>query len=63
VIVESGHPEGPYGAKGIGESALASIPAAIGNAVYDAIGVQIKALPIRAERVYRALRAGAQRGK
>lgn len=63
VIVESGHPEGPYGAKGIGESALASIPAAIGNAVYDAIGVQIKDLPIRAERVYRALRADAQRGK
>lgn len=56
IIVESGHPEGPWGAKGLGESALASIPAAIGNAVYDAAGVQIKELPIRAEKVYRIMR-------
>lgn len=61
VIVESGHPEGPWGAKGIGESALASIPAAIGNAVYDAIGVQVRDLPLRAERVYRVLRGARGR--
>lgn len=58
IIVESGHDEGPYGAKGIGESATAPVPAAVGNAVYDAIGVQIHDLPIRAEKVFRAL-AGA----
>jgi carbon-monoxide dehydrogenase large subunit len=56
-VVESGHAEGPYGAKGIGESAIAPVPAAVGNAVLDAIGVQVKDLPIRAERVYRALAA------
>lgn len=61
IIVESGHSEGPYGAKGVGESGLAPVPAAIGNALYDAIGVQIKDLPIRAERVYRALRSGTPR--
>lgn len=60
IIVESGHEDGPWGAKGIGESGLGSIPAAIGNAVYDAIGVQIKDLPIRAERVYRAMRASGR---
>ncbi len=38
IIVESGHDEGPYGAKGIGESAIAPVPAALGNAVYDAVG-------------------------
>ena len=57
IIVESGDALGPYGAKGVGESATAPAPAAIGNAVHDAIGVQIRDLPIRAEKVYRALRA------
>jgi CO/xanthine dehydrogenase Mo-binding subunit len=57
IIVESGHDEGPYGAKGIGESAIAPVPAALGNAVYDAVGVQVKDLPIRAEKIYRALQA------
>jgi carbon-monoxide dehydrogenase large subunit len=57
IIVESGHDEGPYGAKGIGESAIAPVPAALGNAVYDAVGVQVKDLPIRSEKIYRALRA------
>lgn len=56
IIVEAGHDEGPYGAKGIGESATAPVPAAVGNAVADATGVRITALPIRAEAVYRALR-------
>lgn len=56
LIVESGHAEGPYGAKGIGESGIAPVPAAVGNAVYDAVGVQIRDLAIRAEKVYRALR-------
>jgi carbon-monoxide dehydrogenase large subunit len=57
IIVESGHADGPYGAKGVGESATAPVPAAVGNAVYDAVGVQIRDLPIRAEKVFRALLA------
>jgi len=56
IIVESGHDEGPYGAKGVGESSIAPVPAALGNAVFDAVGIQVKDLPIRAEKVYRALR-------
>jgi CO/xanthine dehydrogenase Mo-binding subunit len=61
IIVESGGDEGPYGAKGIGESALAPVPAALGNAVFDAVGVQVKDLPLRAEKVYRALRDAQER--
>ena len=41
IIVECAEPEGPYGAKGLGEPGLAPTPAAIGNAVADAIGVRI----------------------
>jgi len=63
IIVESGHDEGPYGAKGIGESAIAPVPAALGNAVYDAVGVQVKDLPIRAEKIHRALRAKENGGR
>lgn len=57
LIVETAHDEGPYGARGIGEPGTAAVPAAIGNAVYDATGVQVRSLPIRAEKVYRLLRA------
>ena len=46
--------------QGNGESAIAPVPAALGNAVYDAVGVQVKDLPIRAEKVYRALQASGQ---
>lgn len=60
-IVEVPHPEGPYGAKGIGESSIATTAAAVGNALYAATGVQIHDLPIRAERVFRAMR-GADTG-
>ena len=60
-IVEVPHPEGPYGAKGIGESSIATTAAAVGNALYGALGVQIHDLPIRAERVFRAMRDAATR--
>jgi CO/xanthine dehydrogenase Mo-binding subunit len=62
IVVESVQADGPYGAKGIGESAIAPVPAAIGNAVLDATGVQLKALPLRAEKIYRALRAAPRGG-
>ncbi len=52
IIVECAEPEGPYGAKGLGEPGLAPTPAAIGNAVADAIGIRIYDLPLTPERVY-----------
>jgi len=39
---------------GLGESTAAAIPAAIGNALYDAIGVRLRELPLRPERILRA---------
>lgn len=49
-------PTGPFGAKGIGEAALASVQAAIANAVYNAIGVRFYELPITPEKVLAALK-------
>ncbi len=57
IIVECAEPEGPYGAKGLGEPGLAPTPAAIGNAVADAIGIRIYDLPLNPERVYWAIRS------
>jgi xanthine dehydrogenase molybdenum-binding subunit len=55
IIVETDDPEGPFGAKGVGEMGANAIAAAVANAVYDAIGVRITSLPITAERVLGAL--------
>ena len=38
VLVETPHPDGPYGAKGVGEAALPPMAPAIGNAVANALG-------------------------
>ena len=56
LIVESIDPEGPYGAKEAGEGPLhPSIPA-IANAIFDAVGVRMDALPFSPPRVWKALR-------
>ena len=57
VLVKGKNGPGPYEAKGIGEHANVSPPAAIANAVHDACGVRIKDLPITAEKIYKALSA------
>jgi len=49
-------PTGPFGAKGIGEAALASVQAAISNAIYNAIGIRFYELPITPEIVLAALK-------
>jgi CO/xanthine dehydrogenase Mo-binding subunit len=55
IAVEVPDKNGPFGAKGIGESALIPVAPAIANAIYDAVGVRIKDLPIKAEKIYFAL--------
>jgi 4-hydroxybenzoyl-CoA reductase subunit alpha len=59
--VESYEPRGPFGAKEIGEGCLPPIPAAIGNAVYDACGVRITHLPITPEKILDGLRANRKK--
>lgn len=56
VLLQSKGGPGPYDAKGIGEHANVSPPAAIANAVADAVGVRIFDLPITSEKVFKALK-------
>jgi CO/xanthine dehydrogenase Mo-binding subunit len=56
VIVESDERDGPFGAKGVGEPGLVPTAPAIASAVYDAVGVRIKDLPITPEKILKALR-------
>jgi CO/xanthine dehydrogenase Mo-binding subunit len=57
VIVEVPAPEGPFGAKGVGEAPIVPGPAAIANAIFAATGVRLRELPMTAPRVWAALRA------
>lgn len=59
MIVEAPDARGPRGAKEAGEGPLHSAIPAIANAVFDAVGVRIDALPISPEKVLAALRARA----
>ncbi|MBI4490094.1 MAG: xanthine dehydrogenase family protein molybdopterin-binding subunit [Deltaproteobacteria bacterium] len=54
-LVEHAAEGGPFGAKGIGEPSIVPVPAAIANAVCDAVGVRILDLPITAEKVLMAI--------
>ena len=56
VLIENRDGPGPYGAKGMGESGIVSVAPAVGNALCNATGVRIRALPLTPERVWRALR-------
>jgi CO/xanthine dehydrogenase Mo-binding subunit len=55
IIVESPHRTGPYGAKGVGETAIIPMAPAVANAVRDAIGIRFPRLPLTPERVLTAL--------
>jgi 4-hydroxybenzoyl-CoA reductase alpha subunit len=63
IIVETVDPEGPFGAKGMAEPANNPTAPAIANAVYDAVGVRVKDLPITAEKILKALKEKEQSGK
>ncbi|MCP4751256.1 MAG: molybdopterin-dependent oxidoreductase [Proteobacteria bacterium] len=56
IIVESNEPNGPFGAKEVGEGAIMPTIPAILNAVADATGLRIDELPLTPERVYMALK-------
>jgi CO/xanthine dehydrogenase Mo-binding subunit len=56
ILVEIPHREGPWGAKGIGEMTVVPVASAIANAIYDAVGVRIKDLPITPDKILKALK-------
>ena len=51
IIIEVPAPAGPFGARGVGEPPIVPAPAAIANAVHDAVGVRITQLPLTPERI------------
>ncbi len=55
ILVENGDGPGPLGSKGMGQTAVSPIAPAVGNAIFDAIGVRVKGLPITPEKILRAL--------
>jgi CO/xanthine dehydrogenase Mo-binding subunit len=58
LLVETPHPEGPFGAKGVGEAGLGPVEPAIGNAVANALaGIRFKDLPLRPDRILAAVRS------
>lgn len=54
-LIETDDPDGPFGAKGMGESPIIPVPAAVANAVADAVGVRVRQIPMTCERVLVAL--------
>jgi len=55
-LIEDPDPNGPYGAKEVGQGPLLPVPPAVANAVYNAVGVRIDEVPITPEKVLKALR-------
>ena len=55
-LIEDPDPNGPYGAKEVGQGPLLPVPPAVATAVYNAVGVRIDEVPITPEKVLRALK-------
>jgi carbon-monoxide dehydrogenase large subunit len=63
LIVEAYHPDGPFGAKGVGEPGVAPTPPGIASAIFDATGVRIFDLPLTPEKIYWALKNKSKKEK
>ena len=57
IIVEVPNPGHPYGVRGAGEVPIVPPPAAIANAIHDAVGVRLRELPMTPDRVCTAILA------
>ena len=55
LLIETIDPNGPFGAKGIGECAMVPTAPAVVNAIYEAVGVRIKDLPATSEIIFMGL--------
>jgi CO/xanthine dehydrogenase Mo-binding subunit len=61
LLVETPHPDGPCGAKGMGEAALPPMAPAIGNAIANALnGVRVRDLPVRPDKIVAALNSSKE---
>jgi hypothetical protein len=62
-LVSQPDPNGPFGAKEVGQGPLLPVAPAIANAVYDAIGVRVDEVPITPEKVLKAIKQKASGGE
>jgi CO/xanthine dehydrogenase Mo-binding subunit len=56
-FIETNDTFGPFGAKGVAEPGLVPTAPAISNAIYNAVGVRIRDLPITPEKILKALKS------
>jgi CO/xanthine dehydrogenase Mo-binding subunit len=54
-MLEKGDGPGPFGSKGMAQTSIVTVGPAIGNAVYDALGVRVRSLPITPEKILKAM--------
>lgn len=54
-LIEDPDPNGPFGAKEVGQGPLLPIMPAVANAVFDAVGVRVDECPVTPEKVLKAL--------
>jgi CO/xanthine dehydrogenase Mo-binding subunit len=57
-IIETAQVDGPYGARGVAEHPMISVPSAVGNALYDALGIDFFRLPLSSERIHMGIKSG-----
>jgi len=62
-LVDTVDPNAPWGVKEVGEGATTPTLGCISNAIFDAIGVQIKSLPMSYEKIWRALKEKKEKEK
>jgi CO/xanthine dehydrogenase Mo-binding subunit len=55
IYIENPQTDGPFGARGVGEHPMISVPSVIGNALYDAVGINFYRLPMSPENVALAI--------
>ncbi|HYS05894.1 MAG TPA: molybdopterin cofactor-binding domain-containing protein [Candidatus Dormibacteraeota bacterium] len=60
-IIEDPDPNGPFGAKEVGQGPLLPIPPAVVNAVYDAVGARVDEIPVTPDKILKALASPAKR--
>jgi 4-hydroxybenzoyl-CoA reductase alpha subunit len=63
IIVDSDDPEGPFGAKEVGQGPLLPVIPAVANAIHDALGVRIDETPFTPDRIVAAMRDAARGGE
>ena len=62
ILIEVPQPDGPFGARGIGEHTMLPVAPMIASAIDDALGIRIKSMPLTAQKVVEAMTAKTKEG-